>query len=203
MIAGLRTAPLDPSPDEARSLLRRELLRPEYHEQDLLDRLLDWLERTLESGLDAASTVPALSTFVAMLLLCLLVLALWWLASRARRSPAAARAAGPVLGDEQVSAAELRRRAEAALAEDRADDAVVDAFRALAVRQVERGRLPDAPGTTAHEVARDLGSAVPALAGRVDDAAALFDLVLYGGRPATRDQAVAVLALDDDLVGVR
>jgi hypothetical protein len=30
--------------------------------------------------------------------------------------------------------------------------------------------------------------------------ARLFDEVLYGDRPATRDQAASVLALDDDLV---
>ncbi|WP_295656570.1 DUF4129 domain-containing protein [uncultured Nocardioides sp.] len=203
MTRSLPLAPLDPSPDEARSLLRRELLRPEYNDQDLLGRLLDWLQRTLDRGLDAASRVPALSTFVAMLVLCLLVLALAWLVSRARGSAAADRAAGPVLTDERVSAAELRARAEAALAEGRADDALVDGFRALAVRQVERGRLPEAPGTTAREVARDLGAAVPALAPRAEEAATRFDLVLYGGRPATREQAVSVLALDDDLVGVR
>ena len=197
----LADAPLDPSPDEARSWLRRELVQPDYHDEDLLGRLLDWVERTLRDGLDAASRVPPLSTFVAMVLLCLLVLALGWLLSRARGSAATATAPGPVLGAERVAASVLRARAEDALAEGRHDDAVVDGFRALAVRQVERGRLPDAPGATAHEVARELGRVVPALVGRVDEAAALFDRVLYGGRPATREQAVSVLALDEDLVG--
>ncbi len=196
-------APLDPSPDEARSLLRRELLKPEYNEQDVINRLISWLQRTLENGIDAASRVPALSTFVAMLVLLLLALGLVWLVSRARSASRTGPASGPLLTDERISAAELRARAEAALAEDRPDDALVDGFRALAVRQIERGRLADAPGATAHEVARDLGLAVPAMTSRVDDAATLFDRVLYGGRPASRDQAVSVLALDDDLVGVR
>ena len=196
-------APLDPSPDQARSWLRRELLQPEYHDEDLLGHLLDWVERTLRDGLDAASRVPPLSTFVAMVLLCLLALALAWLVSRARGSGAAAPASGPVLGDERVAAAVLRTRAETALAEGRYDDALVDGFRALAVRQVERGRLADAPGATADEVARELGRVVPALADSLDGAAALFDRVLYGARPATREQAVSVLALDEDLVGAR
>ncbi len=203
MILALLAAPLDPSPDEARSWLRRELVQPEYNEQDLLNRLIRWLERTLGNGLDAASRVPPLSTFVAMLLLLLLVLGLVWLLSRTGRASPRAPSSGPLLTDERISAAELRARAEAALADDRPDEALVDGFRALAVRQIERGRLPDAPGATAHEVARDLGLAVPGAAGRVVDAAALFELVLYGGRTATRDQAVSVLALDDDLVGVR
>ena len=66
MIRTLLSAPLDPSPDEARSWLRRELVKPEYNEQDLLNRLVSWLERTVNDGLDAASRVPPLSTFVAM-----------------------------------------------------------------------------------------------------------------------------------------
>ena len=35
---------------------------------------------------------------------------------------------------------------------------------------------------------------------RVRASARLFDAVLYGDRPATREQARRVLALDDDLV---
>lgn len=203
MTPALLTAALDRSPDGARSLLRRELLKPEYNEQDLLTRLVTWLERVLNSGLTAASTVPAVSTFVAMLLLCLLALTLTWLLSRVRRSASEGRTAGPVLTDERIGSGELRDRAETALAAGRTDDALVDGFRALAVRQVERGVLADAPGATAHEVAREVGRGVPALAARVDDAAALFDRVLYGGRPATREQVMWVLALDDELVGVR
>ena len=37
--------PLDPSGDEARSLLRRELVHPEYHERNVFQQLLDWLDR--------------------------------------------------------------------------------------------------------------------------------------------------------------
>ena len=81
-------------------------------------------------------------------------------------------------------------------------DALVDAFRAVAVRQVERGRIDDLPGATAHEVAVALAEVFPEQGADVHRCAGLFDLVLYGGRPATRDQAVDVLGLDDRL-GVR
>ena len=80
---------------------------------------------------------------------------------------------------------------------------MVDAYRALAVRQVERGRLDDTPGATAHEVARALAAEYPHQRPRVDASAALFDAVLYGDRPASRDQAAGVLALDDELATVR
>ena len=105
-----------------------------------------------------------------------------------------------MLTDEVVTADQLRARAEAALAAGRPEEAVVEGFRALTVRQVERGRLGDSPGATAHEVAVLLAAEHPPLAERVDASALLFDSVLYGDRPATPEQARSVLALDDDLV---
>jgi hypothetical protein len=195
--------PLDPTPDEARSALRRELLKPEYYDDNLIERLITWLRRQLDKGVEAAVDLPPLQTFAAMLLAVLLVGALVWLVRRARGSARAPRDKQAVLTDEAVTAAELRARAEAALADGRHEDALVDGFRALAARQVERGRLDDTPGATAHEVAGVLARQYPDRGSRVDTAAALFDSVLYGDRPATREQALDVLALDDDLAVLR
>lgn len=192
--------PLDPSGGEARSKLRRELVRPEYHDQNVLQRIFDWVLRKVSSGIDQASQAPPLSTFMAMVVFVGLAAGLAWLLSRARRTARDRDAKQPVLTDEVVSADELRRRAEAALAAGRFAEAVVDGFRALAVRQVERGRLSDTPGATAHEVAESLAVEYPASADGVRRGARLFDEVLYGDRPATREQATSVLALDDDLV---
>ena len=193
--------PLDPGGDEARRLLQRELVRPEYHERSLVEEVLDWVDRFVNGTIDAATGAPPLSTFLAMLAFLLLALALGWLLSRARGSARVSRDRAVLRPDEVVTAAELRRRAEQALAEGRHADAVVEGFRALAVRQVERGRLDDLPGATAHEVAVALGTAHPAARGAVDGTAALFDAVRYGDRPATREQAVGVLQLDDALGG--
>ena len=134
-----------------------------------------------------------------MLVGLLLVVALGWLASRARRSRRAPVERRAVLADEQVTAAQLRARAEQALADGRPSDALVDAFRAVALRQVERDRIDDVPGATAHEVAVVLAEVFPGQATDVHRCASLFDLVLYGGRVATRDQAVDVLGLDERL----
>jgi hypothetical protein len=101
------------------------------------------------------------------------------------------------------SAAELRRRAESALADGRHSDAVLDAFRAIAVRQVERGRLDDQPGATAHEVAASLATTYPDQGQRVGRGADLFDATLYGARPAVSQDATALLDLDDTLAGTR
>jgi len=195
--------PLNPSGDDARSALRRELIKPDYYEGNPIQRLLDWLQRTLGKGVDAAVDVPPLQAFAAMVIGVLLVGALIWLASRARASARAPRGTPGVLTDEEITAAGLRARAEAALADGRHEEAVLNGFRALAARQVERGRLDDTPGATAHEVAGVLAREFPDRWPRVDRSAALFDSVLYGDRPATREQALDVLALDDDLAVLR
>ena len=195
----LATRPLDPSPDEARSLMRRELLNPEYYQDNLIQRLLDWLVRQLDRGINAAVDLPAASAFAAMLIAVLLVGGLVWLISRAQRTARLTRKPPSVFTDEVITAAQLRARAEEALAAGRAEDAVADGFRALAVRQVERGRLDDTPGTTAQEAARALADEYPGYGARVGGSATLFDAVIYGDRSATRDQAVDVLELDDEL----
>lgn len=198
----LADPPLDPSADEARSWLRRELLNPEYHQQNVIQEFLTWLERQVGRGLNAAQDAPSLSAFAAMVVAVLLVLALAWLLSRARRTARGRQDERAVLTEEKVSAAELRSRAEAALAAGRHEEAVVQAFRALTVRQVERGRLEESPGATAREVAGWLAATYPHQRPRVEASAALFDSVRYGDRPATRTQAVDVLALDDELAGL-
>ena len=199
----LADPPLDPSGDEARSALRRELLKPEYHDTDVLGRVLDWIDRALDQTVDRATSAPPLSTFAAIVAILLLGLGLTWLLSRARRTPRLAGAAGPVVEDRTATAAELRAAAERALAAGRHGDAVVEGFRALTVRQIERGWIDDRPGATAHEVALALAAAHPDQQRLVAVGAGLFDEVRYGDRPATRDQAAEVLALDDALAGVR
>lgn len=194
---------LDLPPDEARDAFRRELVRPEYQERDLLGRVLRWFDRQLVGLVDAAAGVDGLALVAAMVVLVLLVVALAWLLGRLRRSGRRAGQPGPVLGDERASARELRDRAREAYQDGRYDAAVVDGFRALVLEQVERGALPDAPGATAHEVCEQLGRSTPEHGEAVRNAGRLFDEVRYGGRPAGREQAASVLALDDAMAGVR
>ncbi|WP_457206822.1 DUF4129 domain-containing protein [Nocardioides sp. P5_C9_2] len=193
--------PLVPSPGEGRSLLRRELLHPDYRDDDVLDRLLAELRRAILRGLDAASSAPPLTSFFATLVGLGLVLALVWLATRTRTTRALRQVATAAVPDGTLTADEWRSRAEAAYAVGDHGSALVDGFRALAVRQVERGLLDDAPGATAHELALALRALHPGHEEQVDDGARLFDLVLYGDRSATPQQARSVLALDDELAG--
>lgn len=192
--------PLQPAPDEARSWLRRELLRPEYNEQNIVQRVLDAIIRAIDTGLEAASDAPPLTTLAAMAVLAAVAVGTLALVSRARQQVRTKKEEpGPVLTDEQVTARELRARAEAALAAGRPGIAVVEGFRALTLRQVERHRLEDLPGSTAHEVAGILGTTYAPDAPRIAAAADLFDAVLYGDHPATEDGARSVLDLDDAL----
>lgn len=199
----LADPPLDPSGDEARSLLRGELADPAYHRTSLVERIEDWLARLFDDTVGAAADLSALGAFAAIVLALLLATAVGLLVSRARRTARARTERRPALTGERVTAADLRTRAEDALAAGRYDDALLDAYRALALRQVERGRIDDLPQATAHELATALGAEFPAQRALVERCAALFDGVLYGDRPATREQAADVLALDDELAGRR
>jgi hypothetical protein len=195
--------PLQPSGDEGRRLLRQELLHSEYHRQHVLQRIFDWISRQLNGGVGVASGSGWLRTLITMLVGALLVVGLVLLLSRIRRDRRRRQHTDAVLTDDRVAASELRRRAESALADGRHAEAVVEAFRALAVRQVERGRLADQPGTTAHEVAASLATSYPDHGERVGRGADLFDATMYGDRAATREDAANLLELDDVLAGAR
>ncbi|QIK75371.1 DUF4129 domain-containing protein [Nocardioides piscis] len=195
--------PLDPTPEEGRNLLRGELLDPAYHQDDLLRRLLDGLGRLFVDVLTAASSAPPLSALAAMVVGLALVVLLIWLATRVRSAPRRINGDRQVVPDRSVTAREWRERAQVALDEARCSDALVDAFRALATRQVEVGRLDETPGATAREVVEALRSTYPHSTERMSESARLFELVLYGDREATREQALLVMSLDDELAGVR
>ncbi len=201
LLAGSLEPPLDPSGDEARRMLRRELADPKYYDANILQRLMDWLGRLVDDTISGVSASGPLSTLLAIIVALALVAAIILIVSRARRTAQADRRPAAALTDEVITAAELRARAEAALAAGDASAALVDAFRALAVRQVERERIEDVPQATAHELARALAVEFPAQAGAVHHGADLFDQTLYGERRATREQALELLALDDALAG--
>lgn len=193
--------PLDPSGDEARGQLRRELVRPEYHDANLLERISDGLDRLIANTVDAASGSHPLTVAVAVAVALLLATGIILLVSRARRTARAGTTDAPAFADEVVTADELRARAEAALAAGDPAAALIDAFRAIAVRQIERGRIDDLPQATAHELAGALASTFTEQGAALRRGADLFDQVRYGDRPATPAQVHDLLRLDDALAG--
>jgi hypothetical protein len=191
--------PLTPDADEARSLLRRELARPEYNAQNLVERFLNWIGRSFDRSVGAASESSPVSTLSTMVIVVALALALAWLLSRARRTSRVRPDEEPLL-EAGVDAAELRRRAEAAFTREDYATAVLDGFRATAAAQVESGRITEAPGATAREMVVALAAEFPHAVSDLEVGGRLFDEVAYGHRPATAEQARAVLGLDARLV---
>ncbi|WP_203338548.1 DUF4129 domain-containing protein [Nocardioides limicola] len=200
----MSSSPLSPSGDEGRSLLRREMLRPEYHEEALFERLLMWLTRRVDRLIDVAGALPGGSVVAAVLVLAALVAAGAWLATRANWSKRRVPDPEPVLVDTSVTAAQWQQRARQALTDGRFTEALLDAFRAVAATAVEDGLLDDLPGATAHEVAGRLADLRVEVAAALRVAADRFDEVRYGAGAATADDVHKVLDLIDPLrVGVR
>jgi hypothetical protein len=195
-------ATLRPDPDEARSWVETELHRAEYR-QSLVDRFFAWLQELWDRLTSAALGANPLSTGAAVLVLVVLVVLVGLVVSRVRREPLRAVGGEAVLLTGQVTPEEHRRAAEAALAEDDYDLAIVEAFRALAARAVQRGLVQERPGLTAHELATDLRPLFPGHAAGLDRSSALFDLVFYGDQPAAAADARSVLDLDEALRGAR
>jgi hypothetical protein len=195
------------TPDEARERLGRELLRPEYHEQNLLERMVEAVERWFAQAVEGAAQLSYASLAGALLVGLALVLALAAVLSRLHRSRRArALRPGAAFGEVRLSAAEHRRSAEEALAREAYAECVTEAFRAAVLRPVETGALVERPGSTASELAADLGrldvSPDGARRQRVRALASVFDAVVYGHRPATPEQAREALAVDAEWQGV-
>ena len=197
LVAG---SPTDLTPGEARARLQQELLAPEYVERNLMSRLWEWLQRWIDDLLVTASSVPLARWIAGVVVLLLLVLVALAVVTRFRgsASPKTASTPSPVLAT-RLGADELRRRALAARERGDHGEAVVDAYRSLAVRQVERRRVLDVPGATAHEVGDQMAEVFPERAQAIRTAASLFDLALYSDRPVTHVDADTVLDLGVDL----
>ena len=186
---------LDPSPEEARRLLERELGGSEYPHPSLLDRFWEWLSQQLSDASVQATGSPV-GILLALVVGAVVFVALLGTLSRVRRDRRGGDDEAPGILGTTLTARDLRRRAEAALREGRHGDAVADGARAVARGGVERGLLDDSPGRTSHEVLAELATRFPALARDLRDAADLFDRVVYGGRGAGRDDAAEVLELE-------
>lgn len=191
---------LDPTPAEARKWLRDELHRSSYHDP-WLDSVLRWLRDQISRLFDGANTLAhgGLSLVVTILVGLAAISLLVWVLPKVRRDSVIDRTDGPVLVDPTMSASTYRTLAAHAFADGRFDEAVLEAFRAIAKDMSDRTLLDDAPARTAHEVSLELSHPFPDLAGRLAQSANMFDAVRYGHRRASADQAGQVLQLDAEL----
>lgn len=203
MVPTVDGPPLDPSSGEGRRLLADELSRPEYSgEESLLRRAVQVVVDWFLGIFDDASGGPISFWWYAVLAVAALatVALIGWTLLRLEPARRARRATpGGVFDEPGLSAADYRRRAQAARQSGDRRTAVLDGYRAVVAGAVERFVLDDRPGATAREIAAELGRVFPAEAPALGSAAAVFDAVRYGGEGASPADADTVLALEERL----
>ncbi|MDR2564572.1 MAG: DUF4129 domain-containing protein [Bifidobacteriaceae bacterium] len=188
--------PLDPDPSEARRWLEDELSKNIYHRQpSLLERLIDWVQGLFDQMPGFGALPPWQAFAVGLAAVAVIVLIAWRVAGPMRRR-IAARAPGPVLGEEQRSAQELRAAARERAAAGDWRAASILAFQAMARRLEDRVILDRRPGRTADELAADAARLLPALAASLGSAADQFDAIAYGN--ARGDERVYQFFVDLD-----
>jgi len=201
LLAALQTGmpgSLFPDPDTAREWLQEELARPEYQEP-FLERVARWFNELVDSVRDATATGGGLSRLAALVLLALLLVGVAVLLSRLRANPALPSSGTAVFSAAPQTAEEHRRRANAALQQQRWDEAVIESVRALASGLVERGLMPEQSGVTAHEISWRAAELFPGHRPRLEVMSSVFDETRYDDRPAGEARARAAVELEAEL----
>jgi hypothetical protein len=182
------SAPLSPSADEARRLLRDELARSEYQSSKpgLLDRVAsafwDWVS-SLRFG--PVSGTPAF-LLVLLLVAAVVVLLVVFLVYGRPRLNRRGHAEGELFGQSDSRTADaLLAAADRAAATGDFALAIEEAYRSIARELDERGVLSTPPGTTARAFAVRVSALSPDRSDEILAAGRSFDEVRYLERPGT------------------
>ncbi|KQQ28021.1 DUF4129 domain-containing protein [Frondihabitans sp. Leaf304] len=196
------SAPLTPSPDEARRLLQEELAKGEYaaSRPGLLDRAAsafwDWVTSLRFGSVEGAPALVLVVLLVVVAAVLVVVFVVYGLPRLNRRGVAD----GALFGvDDSRSADDLRTSAARAAASGDHAQAIIEQFRAVARALDERDLVTTSPGTTAHAFATQAGVPFAAFASRILDSSRVFDEVRYLDRPGTATDFEALRALDAEL----
>lgn len=172
-----------PDGDEAQKWAEDELAKAPYQEAKptWFDRFVSDIVEAIAGlfrGDGTGSIAPIALTLIVIVLIAAIVVALIiWGRPRASRS---VRGRADLLGErDDRTAAQLRADADRAAKAGDLDAAVILRFRAIARSLLERDLIDPAPGATAQGISREASAAFPVLAGRLHDAAVLFDGVRY------------------------
>jgi type II secretory pathway pseudopilin PulG len=185
--------------DAAHDAAQRELSKPIYPKASLTDRLEDWLAELLYKLTVEASSVPGgwFTVTVVLLLVAVAAVIAVRIAMRTIRTNRGRESA--MFGGGELTSAEHRASAEQLAAQGNWSAAIRHRLRAVARHLEETGVLNPVPGRTATELARDAGTAIPALASELRGAAEAFNDVTYGERPGTEAGYRLIADLDDHL----
>lgn len=196
------TAPLTPSPDEARRLLQEELAKSEYASSrpGLLDRAAtafwDWVNSLHFGSVEGA---PALVLVVLLIVVAAVLVVVFLVYGRPRLNRRGV-VDGALFGDDDArSADDLRAEARRSAAAGDHAQAIIEQFRAIARALDERDLVTTSPGTTAHAFAMQAGVPFAAFASRILDSSRIFDEVRYLDRPGTAADFEVLRTLDGEL----
>lgn len=183
-----------PDPDAVQSQVLEELARPEYNQPG---NPLTWivysvLERiaglfNLGDGEFPVATV-VLVIFALLIVTMIVVVFLNPIRIRQRKSVS-------VLDGEDITLSDSRARARSAAASEQWSEAVVWAYRTLALVLDQHQILVLSPGLTAQEVAAQAAQAYPAHSNAFTAAARIFDDVRYGDVTPTQEHYLHIDAL--------
>lgn len=187
---------LFPDPGPAHDWLQRELSRPDYQES-LLERFSRWVDDLLDAA--GAAGTGGIGPVLGIVVLALLVAGIPFALSRLRPNPVSADPAAGVFAEARETSQEHRRQAEAALAQERWGEAVVEGVRALASGLVERGLVREQSGVTVHEISERARRLFPDRGQRLENMSRVFDETRYGDRDADEGQARDVVGLEREL----
>lgn len=187
--------------DHASELLRDELSGTEYQRQftgpvrEAIDDFLQWLQ---EDALDfGVVNVPAGPLVVLLVLAAGLTIVLLVVRPRLQRSGSGEQEVEIAV---DVTAQQLRDRADRHAQQGNYDDAARDRFRALVRGAEERGLLRSAGGRTATEITWQLAGFFSDHADQLRSAAELFNLSRYGSTQLKPGHYQQLRDLDTELL---
>ena len=206
VLAGVVTeVPVDPDAETARRWAEQELADPIYHRgESLLQVVLRWIQERFAEAQNALSTMDGRSAALVLGSVVIVgVVVTLLVVGPVRRSRRSQRYSVEVFVDDNRTAAELRRSADALAAAGRWSEAVLDRFRAILRSLEERAVVDERPGRTAHEAAVQAAAVLPPRASDLHRASRLFDDVCYGDVETGRDDDAWLRQVDDAVRNTR
>jgi hypothetical protein len=191
---------------QAQQEARRELSKPVYHQHDPspVERAATWvIQHVLDLLHRAARVAPHGNAGLLVLLglVLLVVVAVWYRLGPPARSRRQHSAARPF--DHVRTPDEHRRAADRYAADQEWAEAVRERLRAIISDLQRRALLEPRAGLTANEAAQEAGKALPGRVAELRQAAAVFDAIWYGGRPAGPEDYELLRTVDATIAETR
>lgn len=161
-----------------------------------MDRFNSWLADQM-NNVDGLPAHLGAIILVAVVLAIGIALLIWAGPMRLNRKNRDAEAA--LFGDEAVTAAHYRDRAQRCAEAGDWTGALRETFRALVREQIERGIIADIPGLTATEAAAACAARYPDRASELQQVTHMVEAVWFGGRAGTQPEVERAKALDQVL----